>query len=296
MSWFNKKQKVTPVNKKGIEKDQFNSLSLDQRLREMIDQNEDELNETCSKCGNGMIKLSRFNKVVCPSCIAAEKEENDRKQELEWSRNAIKGISRAYFKENSLLKNTEIKKAGLKNFNTTEQQAKKAKDIAMRFIQAFLNKEVKHMILSGKPGRGKSHIAMATARSLIEMCNEEVEVMFIHYSAFLDFKKKSFDQQDLKLKVAKMEDEMTKCDLLVIDDLGVELGSLDNPKKPTDWNLDVLTLIMEAREDKPLIVTTNFDEAQIIDSYEDRNQSRMFKRSDGFRVSFSNITDKRKSM
>lgn len=296
MSWFNKKQKINPINRRGKEKDEFNGLSLDKRLREMMDQDENELNETCSKCGNGMVKLARFNKVVCPSCLAAEKEANDRKQESEWSKTAIKAMSRAYFNDYSILKNSEIKKAGFKNFVTTEEQADKAKNIAKRFIRSFLDKEVKHMVLSGKPGRGKTHIAMATARSIIEMCPKEVEIMFIHYSAFLEFKKKSFSQDDLQLKVAQIETAMMDCDLLVIDDLGVELGSLENPKKPTDWNLDVLTLIMDAREDKPLIVTTNFDESQIIDSYEDRNKSRMFKHSNGFRIQFSNITDKRKDM
>ncbi|API89405.1 hypothetical protein BKP56_09125 [Marinilactibacillus sp. 15R] len=287
MSWYEKDLKQLRFK----DKDDFNGLSLDQRIKEMI--KDEQIEESCTSCGGGLIKLKQIGKVICPSCAKQELEEEKKDLENTWSKNAIKAMSWAYFNDYSILKNKTIKQAGLKNFITTEEQAKKAKDIAKKYIGAILEKKTPHMILSGKPGRGKTHIAMATARSVIEMSPEEIKVLFIHYSAFLKFKQTSFSEKDKKLRVSEIETEMMNCDLLVVDDLGVELGSLRNPKEPSSWNIDTLTLIMEAREDKPLIVTTNFDEPQIIESYEDRNQSRMFKHSNGFRIEFSNITDKR---
>jgi DNA replication protein DnaC len=251
------------------------------------------IDETCEKCGIAKVELMAIGKIICPECAKEAVRTQESELQDKWSLEAWKAHAWRYFREYSVLKQEEIKQAGFKNYDTSEEQVLKAKNKAKSFIQEVLSGGNPHMILSGAPGRGKSHLAMATERAVIEMSKYSKKGIFVHYSAFLKLKQKSFDDRSLKLKVAAIEDEMARCEVLVLDDLGVDLGSIENPKEATAWNMDTLNQITEAREHKPLIVTTNFDEGQIRSCYGERNYSRIFSHSKGYRIEFNNVTDKR---
>lgn len=269
----------------------LDDLPIEKRLLSLAAARETE--ETCEQCGGNLVELIRINKLICPSCEEMRMEQGKEKQIEQWTEESWRAQTWSYFNEYSVLREKEIKKAGFKNYITEEEQVFKAKEKAKKFIQGVLSNESPHMILSGAPGRGKSHLAMATLRSTLEMSKYTRKGLYVHYASFLDLVRESFDQPDKKMRVSKIKDEMTKCDVLVLDDLGVDLGSIDNPKEATHWNMERLNLILEARENKPLIVTTNFDEAKIRSCYGERNYSRMFRHSKGMRIEFNNVTDKR---
>lgn len=59
---------------------------------------------------------------------------------------------------------------------------------------------------------------------------------------------------------------MKKADVLVLDDLGAELGIKN--KVSTDFNNDILNRILEGRQNKATIFTTNFSGKQLVDTME----------------------------
>lgn len=269
----------------------FNKLPIDMRLLSLAAAK--ETSEKCEVCGGKMVELIRINKLMCPTCTENRIEKESEERVEEWTQGSWKARSRNYFNAYSVLHEEELKQAGFKNYRTEEEQVYKAKEKAKQFIMATLEGETPHMILSGDPGRGKSHLAMATLRSILEMSKYTKFGLFCHYATFLDETRESFDQHDKKLAVSKKKNEIMTCDILVLDDIGVDLGNLSNPKEATSWNMEKLNMILEARQNRPTIFTTNLNEGQIRACYGERNYSRMFKHSKGFRIEFKNVTDKR---
>lgn len=269
----------------------INELPIEKRLLSLAAAR--ETGELCEECGGNLVELIRINKLICPNCSEKRIEQEKEQQADQWTQESWKAQTWAYFNEYSVLHEKELKQAGFKNYRTEEEQVFKAKEKAKQFIKTTLDGDNPHMILSGAPGRGKSHLAMATLRSILEMSKYTKKGLFCHYATFLDKLKESFDQYDKKLEISKIKAEISKCDILVLDDIGVDLGSIDRPKEATSWNMETLNLILEARQNKPTIFTTNFDEGKIRNAYGERNYSRMFKHSKGYRVEFNNVTDKR---
>lgn len=275
-------------------KEEFSKLSIDKRILRMMKST--TVSEPCKECGGDMVKIEATQKVICLVC--EEKRIKGQEPELanKWTQDTWKARTWEYFNAYSVLRDTNIKSAGFAGYDTTEEQVAKAKEKAIRFMNLVLNEESPHMILSGAPGRGKSHLAMATLRNILETSKYTKKGIYVHYASFLDLVKESFDQPEKKQRVAQIKAEMMNCNVLVLDDLGVDLGSIDRPKDASPWNMEMLNLVLEARENKPLIVTTNFDEGQIKASYGERNYSRMFIHSKGLRILFNNVTDKRLDM
>ena len=69
--------------------------------------------------------------------------------------------------------------------------------------------------------------------------------------------------------------ELKRIDAVVIDDLGAELGKITEPSNPTNYNLDVLTSLAEARLNKATIFTSNLNSDQMLTLYGDRIYSRI---------------------
>lgn len=251
--------------------------------------------EQCEECGTTLLKVKFSDKetTLCPQCTKERKEQQDKELAEQWEQETYKAKAYKYFRGNSVINDLSILKANFKDLDTSEKDVKDAKDKAVSFINSTLEDESVHFILTGKSGTGKSHIAMATIRNLIEMSRYDKKVIFIHYATLLDEIKKGFDYPESKIKVDRLKSELKKCAVLVIDDLGVEIGSINNPTPPSRFNLELLNLILENRINKPLIVTTNLSESQIKEFYGERNFSRLFNRSQGFAKKMDKVTDKR---
>lgn len=261
-------------------------------LKHLLNKITTPLEKRCSECDTNLVefKFGEHTNVICPECARNAHAERDKALANKWAKESLKAKQWAYFKQNSVFNNKGLLDAGFKNLDTKEALVEKAKNIAIKFIKLALDDENKHFILSGKSGTGKSHIAMATARTLVEY---DKSVLFVHYATFLEEVRSSYDNDELKPKIRKLLNEINKADILVLDDIGVDLGQINDPDPPSRFNIERLNLILERREDKPLIVTTNLTDSQIKELYGERNYSRMFNHSKGFRTSFNNVTDKR---
>lgn len=100
-------------------------------------------------------------------------------------------------------------------------------------------------------------MACSIANELIKM---QKSVIFGSTIKLFGIIKKSYNNE-IEENESKIISEFINCDVLIIDDLGKE--------KPSEWVLEKLYYIINERYEhsKPIIITTNFNENQLIDIF-----------------------------
>ncbi|MDN6626644.1 MAG: ATP-binding protein, partial [Pisciglobus halotolerans] len=147
---------------------------------------------------------------------------------------------------------------------------------------------------SGKTGVGKSHLSMGILQEVLEKSNYDKKCLFINYRELLEQLKFAMNDEQVRKQITGVVMKDIKlADVVVIDDLGAELGSVENPTRATNFDLDTITSIMEARQDKATVITTNLTGKMISELYSDRIVSRIMDNSHGYTMSFKTSKDKR---
>ena len=104
------------------------------------------------------------------------------------------------------------------------------------------------MLLTGSVGTGKTHLAVAALRVLVE--TRGVEGRFVDVRVLLDRLRSSYndDAQESQEQILR---PILKADLVVIDELGAA--------RPSDWVFETLELLIGGLYNRvvPVIVTTN---------------------------------------
>ena len=101
----------------------------------------------------------------------------------------------------------------------------------------------------------------------------------------------SFNDKDSPFTEQYFTDLLTNVDYLVLDDLGSETGNIDTNKQATDFTSKVLRAVVNGRQDKSTIVTTNLSSKALMNMYDPKLISRMMKNLET--IIFTETTDKR---
>jgi len=135
---------------------------------------------------------------------------------------------------------------------TTDESLKRALSTAKSFTKGYpIETEGRGLLFVGSKGLGKTHLAVSILRSLIGVRGasgffwEHKELMESLRGAM--FGSSSAGAEDALLR------SLTKCDVLVLDDLG--------DLTPSDWTWDTTSYILNSRYNESLatIITTNLD-------------------------------------
>lgn len=128
-----------------------------------------------------------------------------------------------------------------------------ARSVCRRYIDGFLQPEGDFreagLIFVGRPGVGKTHLAVAVLRELMQLYG--VRGRFVDFTTLVHQIQATFDVSSAESKRSLL-DPLRRCDVLVLDELGAQ--------KPSAWVSEILYLVMNDRysERRATLFTTNF--------------------------------------
>lgn len=236
----------------------------------------EEIEAAKEKFGVQMIEVDEIE--VCPRC----KCEEDTKR-LEDEASAQYNHTRLHEKERifenqSVFTDRTLEDASFETYvlNDDEHEARTNKQHALQMVELYAQGHRKNLWITGNVGVGKSHIAMSILRELNGIhCScafIELDEMFRLINDSMFHNKESTYTEKYFIDLA------TSVDFLVLDDLGAETGDVDTMKRATDYKNKTLRAILNGRQDKSTIFTTNLSYNQVISMYDAKLVDRALKK------------------
>lgn len=180
--------------------------------------------------------------------------EIDLKEEIQKKRKHFVQMIRQFYIQNYSSK--RLQDYQFENFIITENNEKEVK-IVKDFTDKCINKNQKNgLIITGKSGVGKTHLATAILNKLTE---KDMLVLMGRLISLLDVIKGTY--KDFFSKEKDIIELYSKVDMLIIDDLGTE--------RISSWALEKLYTIIENRNENklPIIVTTRCNKESLLDRF-----------------------------
>jgi len=239
----------------------------------------------------------------CPACMAAatiSKVEAETAAIATAARQGHDRVQHGILARSSVVQDSSIENASFDNYIAEEITEKALVIKATKLLQqvAEAPNTIPKIFLQGTAGGGKSHMAMSMAKQYIND-NFGKSAVFIDIAKMFEMIFDGFKKgDDYQYTQNYFTDLAEKVDLLVLDDLGAEAGNIGTNKMSSDFKSGVLRSILNARVNRPTIITTNLTSSEIKKLYNDaRLVSRIFAGASKEHVlNFVNVKDHRSNV
>lgn len=239
----------------------------------------------CPKCGEQMLKWANKNPdgsercapvCIAPGCGHREMTKRNSEKNQILVDESVKKAAELKMIKNSIVTDTKIWRSSFENYKVMDQETQQAKFKAQNWMKKILNHENLHVIFTGNPGAGKTHLAAAIIFEVLEKSNYKRTVGIINFRELLEQLRVAINDDEVRKSIrGALMTEIKKMDVCVIDDLGAELGTVEKPTEPTPFVIETLQSLVEARMEKATIFTSNLNSKQILTLYGERIYSRM---------------------
>lgn len=228
----------------------------------------------------------RMDKVECPSCNQPKRDswvyEKDGQEHWEsvWPKcgDCEKNVVSTHVTQQMKQKHEKViendwyflsgtDSAGFKNFEEHSKSVSVAKAKAVDYTKKLKAGEQMNLLVMGIPGTGKSHLSKAIARTLK---HEGKSVAYITAAQLFTKIKATFNNQPAR---DRFNEQFKNFDLVVIDDVGLETKKISE----VSWSTSEWTDLLNMREGKSTVWTTNFHELALSEVIGARTMSRMYE-------------------
>ena len=255
------------------------------------------LSDTCDKHRyfiNGEERIKKVNlmvidgQAVCPLCESEKRNQTLEDEMYAFHKDRIEHPEKYIFTKDSLVNDETILKARFENFKKDGAEEGHVFHLTKRSVEDFLQGKTFNLWMQGKPGTGKSHLAYSFAHEVNEL--GKYKVLFIDMSELVKSIRATFNNQSVENEQSIIK-KLTSADLLVLDDVGSEVGNIDTKNTASDFVSRVVFSIFNGRQGKSTICTTNLTGSQLKAIYDAKTFSRMFR--DYRHIKFENCKDRR---
>ncbi|UQS85818.1 ATP-binding protein (plasmid) [Apilactobacillus apisilvae] len=250
--------------------------------------------QVCSKHGCHLVEFDKPKPhLVCTKC----QKEALHQREHEMIDNSVVSIQKRrttdVLAKDSIITDDSLKNASFDNFETDSEETKQALHLSKQLAYKYMTtNEQFNTLLTGQPGRGKSHLALSMLKAVNNHSKKPASCLFVSIDELFRKIKESFNYSESKFDEATMVRLLSKVDLLVMDDLGSEASMKRDSNEASDFVQRVLFGIFNART--RTIITTNLNSKELSQMYNPKLISRMEKNVKGHIIKFTEATsDKR---
>lgn len=246
--------------------------------------------KTCPTCESPLYqhKLNP-NVLTCMQCGRKRLDEKNKEIEYQGGEMALRHDTYDVFYKRSIVEDITLREATFAGYQTEDSETKVNKEKALNIANQYIQGATFNTILQGKQGTGKSHLAMSILKHINENSKPYKKCLFIDFASVVaqvrDFKDETTLSEGQAIKL------MSDADYLVIDDIGAEAMTIGNGAK--DFVYRILQAVMQARQGKSTILTTNLSSADLSNLYGSKLTSRLLRGVKGHTVIFKETTDKR---
>ncbi|QAR34610.1 ATP-binding protein [Latilactobacillus curvatus] len=251
--------------------------------------------DLCPTCGHFLVAFKGrdgkpLSNGACPSCgyLREQGHLDKAKQTDEFYRQARKNDAINFLTNVSVFTAFSVFNHRFDNFIVKTDKQRQLYDQAISVSDRLVNNNLLHSVFTGGTGTGKTHLAISVLQDVLEKTGYRKKAAFVDFQELLMLKKNAIgsreDSRMLDGKIAKIR----QADLVVVDDLGAESNG-----ETTQYNLDLASGIFKAREDKPIIITTNLEGKNLRTIYGERNLSRILAHSNRNNLIFNQLSDYR---
>lgn len=248
--------------------------------------------EYCDKHQTWKVETT-YGSVFCMACKKEEIDEETHKIAQESHESAMKHKTYGMLDRLSIFSDKTIKQASFENYEAETKEESTNKAHAQKLAEQYISGKNFNTLLTGNPGAGKSHLSMAMLKKINEESRPFKKCLFVSIDEVFRRIKNSFNTNS-HFTESYAINLLREPDILVIDDLGSESGSIGN-SQATEFTNRVLYSIINSRMGKSTITTTNLTNAQLSKKYDRKLLSRLYQgvKTNKSLIQFKETKDKR---